>query len=44
MDLKDNDVVELVEQHEGGVVSPRYDQQAGDGRQLEYHVCSQIVA
>ena len=37
-DLQDNDGVNLVEQHEDGVVSPRHDQQAGDCRQLECHV------
>ena len=42
--LQDNDGVDLVEQHEDGVVSPRHDQQAGDCRQLECHVCSQMVA
>ena len=43
-DLQDNDGVNLVEQHEDGVVSPRHDQQAGDCRQLECNVCSQMVA
>ena len=43
-DLQDNDGVNLVEQHEDGVVSPRHDQQAGDCRQLECHVRSKMVA
>ena len=43
-DLQDDGDVNLVEQHEEGVVSPRHDQQAGDCRKLECHVCSQIVA
>ena len=39
-----NDGVDLVEQDEDGVVSPRHDQQVGDCRQLECNVCIQMVA